>query len=101
MSQEAFRKIMEAPAAAIEATKEGIQASLTLSNILGDIGSELKRLGIQGQIELANAMFNGSAFVPYGPGQNPPTPEQEAPAHGLPAEAIKAPEPEQSQGMGM
>ena len=26
-------------------------------------------------MELANALFNGNAFVPYGPGQYAPTPE--------------------------
>jgi hypothetical protein len=41
-----------------------------------EIGAELKRLGVQGQMELANGLFNGNAFVPYGPGQYTPTPEQ-------------------------
>ncbi len=34
-----------------------------------EIGDELKRLGVQGQMEMASALFNGNAFVPYGPGQ--------------------------------
>jgi hypothetical protein len=105
MSKEAFRKIMEEPSmGAIEAVKEGIQAvapGLSLSKILGDIKVELGRLGVQGQMELASALFNGNAFVPYGPGQYTPTPEQ-APDHGLPAEAMKPPEVEQNRGgMGM
>lgn len=48
-----------------------------LSNFGEDVTAELKRLGTQGAMELANALFNGSAFVPYGPGQYTPTPEME------------------------
>ena len=91
----------------IEAAKEGIQAiapGLSLSNILSDIGSELGRLGVQGQMELASALFGGNGgntFVPYGPGQYTPSPEH-APDHGLPVEAMKQPEVEQSHGgLGM
>ncbi len=84
----------------IEAAKEGMQAiapGLSLSNILSDIGSELGRLGVQGQMEMASALFNGNGFVPYGPGQYTPSPEH-APDHGLPIEAMKQPEVEQSRG---
>ena len=44
---------------------------------------ELSRLGTQGAMELASALFNGHGFVPYGPGQYTPTPEhqQAAPEH--------------------
>ena len=45
-------------------------------NFGAEVTSELHRLGVQGQMELANALFNGSAFVPYGPGQYTPGPEQ-------------------------
>lgn len=48
-----------------------------MSKFFDDIAAEGKRLGTQGQMELANALFNGSAFVPYGPGQYTPTPELE------------------------
>lgn len=34
-----------------------------------EIGAELHRLGVQGSMETASALFNGHAFVPYGPGQ--------------------------------
>jgi hypothetical protein len=81
----------------MESIKEGIQAiapGLSLSNILGDIGSEMSRLGVQGQMEMAAALFNGNAFVPYGPGQYTPS----EPDHGLPVEAMKQPEVEQSRG---
>lgn len=40
-----------------------------------EIGAELGRLGVQGQAEAANALFNGSAFVPYGEGQRGVEPE--------------------------
>lgn len=46
-----------------------------LKNVVPEVGSELKRLGVQGSMELASALFTGSAFVPYGPGQYPPAPE--------------------------
>jgi hypothetical protein len=45
------------------------QAAPGLSNALPEIGAEMKRLGVQGQMEAASALFNGQAFVPYGPGQ--------------------------------
>jgi hypothetical protein len=45
-------------------------------------------------MEMASALFNGSAFVPYGPGQYTPS----EPDHGLAIEAMKQPEVEQSRG---
>lgn len=47
-----------------------------LNRFLNESKNELKRLGTQGSMELANALFNGSAFVPYGPGQYTPDHEQ-------------------------
>ncbi len=66
------------------AAKEGLNAfvpGLTLDNILKDVGAELKRLGVQGQMEMASALFGNGGFVPYGPGQYTPAAEkaQEAP----------------------
>ena len=46
-----------------------------LANAGPQIGAELKRLGTQGSMELASALFNGHGFVPYGPGQYTPAPE--------------------------
>ena len=46
-----------------------------LKNFGPEVGAELKRLGKQGSMELANTLFNGSAFVPYGPGQYTQAPE--------------------------
>lgn len=48
-----------------------------MHKLFEDVGAELKRLSTQGAMELANALFNGRAFVPYGPGQYTPTPEME------------------------
>jgi hypothetical protein len=58
-----------------------------LNDILNDVGAEMGRLGVQGQMELASAIFNGSAFVPYGPGQYTPSVEHapEAPVIEQPA----------------
>ena len=39
--------------------------------------AELSRLGTQGSMEIASALFNGSAFVPYGPGQYTPSIENQ------------------------
>jgi hypothetical protein len=59
--------------------------STGLSNMGPQIGAELKRLGTQGSMELASALFNGHGFVPYGPGQYTPTPEpgKDAPANDV------------------
>ena len=35
-----------------------------LKNFGAEVGVEMERLGTHGQMELANALFNGSAFVP-------------------------------------
>lgn len=51
-----------------------------LNNLHSEVGGELRRLSTQGAMELASALFNGSAFVPYGPGQYTPTPERAEPA---------------------
>ncbi len=90
-----------------EGIKEAVVESTSLGNIVQDIGKELGRLGVQGQMEMASAIFNGSSFVPYGPGQY--TPNAPEVAQGMDvakdAPAIEpTPEPpkqEQSQGMEM
>ena len=46
-----------------------------LKNLGPEIGAELSRLGTQGSLEMAQALFNGAAFTPYGPGQYKQTPE--------------------------
>ena len=54
----------------------------TLNNMGTEVGAELSRLGRQGSLEMAQALFNGAAFTPYGPGQYSPaigvSQEQEA-----------------------
>ncbi len=53
-----------------------------LKNLVPEVSAELSRLGTQGAAEIASGLFNGSGFVPYGPGQIPSTPEQTAGVHG-------------------
>lgn len=50
-----------------------------INNFLPEVGVEIRRLNTQGAMELASALFNGNAFVPYGPGQYTPTPEHKEP----------------------
>ena len=60
----------------IEVMKEAIVAiTPSLENVGQEVGAELSRLGTQGAMEMAQALFNGAAFTPYGPGQYTPTPE--------------------------
>jgi len=95
-------KTMGAIEAAVEGIKEAVQAiapGLTLNNILHDVGAEMKRLGVQGQMEVSAALFNGSAFVPYGPGQWKGPGREGSPEHGLPDEAQHQPEREQGREM--
>lgn len=44
-------------------------------SIKADSKAELSRLGTQGAMELASALFKHDAFVPYGPGQYTPSEE--------------------------
>ena len=60
-----------------------------IKNFAPEAGAELKRLGTQGSMELANALFNGSAFVPYGPGQYTPTPEMDKASPGQEAAEVQ------------
>jgi hypothetical protein len=69
----------------LQAIREGVQAvapGLSLSNILSDIGSELKQQAAHGSHELAAALFNGSAFVMY-----PRHGRDDEPQHGLTQDA--------------
>ncbi|WP_254509531.1 hypothetical protein [Anatilimnocola floriformis] len=50
-----------------------------LKDLGADVGAEVSRLGTQGSMEIANVLFNGQAFVPYGPGQY--TPDQQQSQH--------------------
>ena len=53
-----------------------------MKEALSQTGAEISRLGTQGSMELASALFNGHGFVPYGPGQYTPTPEHGSHEHG-------------------
>jgi hypothetical protein len=55
--------------------KQLFDAAPGLKNFGPEVAAEFKRLGTQGAMELASALFNGHGFVPYGPGQYTPTPE--------------------------
>ena len=66
-----------------------------------ETGAELKRLGVHGSIELANALWNGSAFVPYGPGAYPQAPEpSQAPDSPQPDNQPKPPQQPERGGLG-
>ena len=57
--------------------KEIVQAVAPgLNDLVPETHAEMSRLGTQGSMELASALFSGNAFVPYGPGQYTPSPEQ-------------------------
>ena len=58
--------------------KEAVQAVAPgLKDLVPEAKAELSRLGTQGSMELASALFNGNGFVPYGPGQYTPSVEPE------------------------
>ena len=55
--------------------KDAVQSAAPgLKNLVPEVKAELSRLGTQGAMELASALFGNSAFVPYGPGQYTPDP---------------------------
>ena len=64
--------------ASLRAVKEGVQAIAPgLKDLVPEAKAEISRLGTQGAMELASALFGGHGFVPYGPGQYTPTPQHE------------------------
>lgn len=81
----------------IEVVKEALSALAPgLENAGPEIGAELSRLGTQGAMEMAQALFNGAAFTPYGPGQYTPTPELEQGSHAQEGQGMQPPQ-EQTQ----
>ena len=68
----------ETARALFESLKETVQAIAPgLQDLIPEVKAELFRLKTQGAMEFASALLgNGSAFVPYGPGQYTPTPER-------------------------
>lgn len=70
-----------------------------LGKVMADIGKELDHQVAAGSHELASAIFRGDPFVMYPKAEFQK--DQEQPAHGLPAEAVKQPEVQQDRGMEM
>ena len=84
-----------------EVMKETVNAIAPgLKNFGPEVGAELSRLGTQGAMEMAQALFNGAAFTPYGPGQYTPSPEMDKGAmeHGVHGATTPQPAPEQERG---
>jgi hypothetical protein len=78
-----------------EVMKEAITAIAPgLENVGPQMSAELSRLGTQGAMEMAQALFNGAAFTPYGPGQYTPTPELDKGSH---EHEVQKMEPNQGQ----
>jgi hypothetical protein len=81
-----------------EVMKEAITAIAPgLENVGPQVSAELSRLGTQGALEMAQALFNGGAFTPYGPGQYTPTPEVDK---GGQEHEVQKSEPNQEQDRG-
>ncbi|MBC7820634.1 MAG: hypothetical protein IAG10_27430 [Planctomycetaceae bacterium] len=59
----------------LRAMGQGLQSNLLEGPAQGK--AELSRLGTQGTMELASALFSGNGFVPYGPGQYTPAHEHQ------------------------
>jgi hypothetical protein len=72
---EIAQKLFEGLKSGKDAVQSRIQESL--SRLLPELTAEGKRLGTQGNMEMASGVFGNSAFVPYGPGQYTPTPDQQ------------------------
>jgi hypothetical protein len=66
---------LQSAAASVQAVAPG------LSDLVPEAKAEMSRMATQGSMELASALFNGSAFVPYGPGQYTPAHEEQQQHH--------------------
>lgn len=64
-----------------------------MKRVGAEVKAEMSRLGKQGAMELACALFAGHTFVPYGPGQKDP---------GIKREDVDSPEHsiDRAQGLG-
>ncbi|MBI1348657.1 hypothetical protein GC163_20485 [bacterium] len=82
----------------VEVMKEAISAIAPgLENVGPQVSAELSRLGTQGAMEMAQALFNGAAFTPYGPGQYTPAPELDQGSH---EQVVQQAEPQREQERG-
>ncbi len=81
MSMEKFKEIIGEIGADIKAElgNRVTEAKEFFSEMGSEVGAELGRLGVQGQAEIAGALFNGSSYVPYGAGQQSPEAAEQAP----------------------
>jgi hypothetical protein len=78
----------------LKAAKDAVlSAAPGLKDFAADVKAEASRMGVQGAMELASALFGTSAFVPYGPGQYTPQASQEHPSQEPQAEQTR-------EGMG-
>lgn len=80
VTQHAMNDMANMREAAQPSNEKGMLAqvfsAIVNSDVVQDGKSELGRLGVQGQAEMAGALFNGNAYVPYGAGQHAPEPEK-------------------------
>jgi hypothetical protein len=81
---------------------QAIAPGLSPEKIVDDVAQEGKRLLTHGAMEGASAMFNGSAFVLYGPGQYVPSSSQsqELTVHGAQKESQEHAPQEQEMSRG-
>jgi len=71
---ETAKKLFES----LKSVKDAVQEIAPgLKNFGPEVKAEMSRMGTQGAMELASALFNGDGFVPYGPGQYTPSPEHD------------------------
>jgi hypothetical protein len=76
----------------IDVMKDAISAIAPgLENFGQEVGAELSRLGTQGAMEMSQALFNGAAFTPYGPGQYTPSPEVDLGSQVQEVQAVQPP----------
>ncbi|VTR93080.1 unnamed protein product [Gemmata massiliana] len=73
-------------------------AAARVQDIGPEVGAEFKRLGVQGAAEIANVLFTGSGFVPYGAGQQAHAPEHGVTPDAPAPESHLAPEHQQERG---
>lgn len=75
---ETAKKLFDGLKAAQAVAKDAaLTATPGLKTFMPEVKAELSRMGTQGAMELASALFGNGAFVPYGPGQYTPDVEKE------------------------
>jgi hypothetical protein len=79
MMSETAKRLFESLRGAKQAV---MQIAPGLKDLIPEVGAEIKRLGIQGSMEFSSGLWNGNAFVPYGPGQYTENPGKQPAEHG-------------------